>query len=62
VYLEDLLRAAIAKDREITLVQIDTTLDAVRAHRTSKLLVIAEHGKETHSKNTIDARIGHRRA
>lgn len=45
------------KDREITLVQLDTTLDAVRARHITELLVIAEHGKEAHSEDVIDARI-----
>lgn len=45
------------KDREITLVQLDTTLDAVRARHITELLVIAEHGKEAQSEDTIDARI-----
>ncbi len=45
------------KDREITLVQLDTTLDAVRARHITELLVIAEHGKEAHSEDVIDVRI-----
>lgn len=45
------------KDREITLVQLDTALDAVRARNITELLVVAEQGKETHSDNAVDARI-----
>lgn len=37
--------------------QLDTTLDAVRARHITELLVIAEHGKEAQSEDTIDARI-----
>ena len=34
------------KDRELTLVQLDSTLDAVREWHITELLVIAEQGKE----------------
>lgn len=45
------------KDRELTLTQLDTTLDAVRARHITELLVVAEQGKETHHEEAIDSRI-----
>jgi len=45
------------KDRELTLVQLDTILDAVRARHITELLVVAEQGKESHNQDIIDARI-----
>ena len=45
------------KDRELTLVQLDTTLDAVRARHITELLVVAEQGKESHNEEGIDSRI-----
>lgn len=45
------------KDRELTLVQLDTTLDAVRARHITELLVVAEQGKESHNEDAIDSRI-----
>lgn len=45
------------KDRELTLVQLDTTLDAVRARHITELLVVAEQGREAYHEDVIDLRI-----
>lgn len=45
------------KDRELTLIQLDTTLDAVRARHITELLVVAEQGKEAHNEEAINVRI-----
>ncbi len=41
----------------LTLTQLDTTLDAVRARHITELLVVAEQGKETYYEEAIDSRI-----
>ncbi len=45
------------KDRELTLVQLDSKLDAARARHISELLFVAEQGKEERTSGAIDARI-----
>jgi hypothetical protein len=45
------------KDRELTLIQLDTTLDSARARHISELLFIAEQGTEQRGVTAIDARI-----
>ncbi len=45
------------KDRELTLVQLDSKLDAARARHISELLFVAEQGKETQAFDAIEARI-----
>lgn len=45
------------KDRELTLVQLDSKLDAARARHISELLFVAEQGKEAEALDAIEARI-----
>lgn len=45
------------KDRELTLIQLDDTLDAARARTISEILFIAEQGKEAQNQTAIDMRI-----
>jgi hypothetical protein len=45
------------KDRELTLIQLDTKLDVARARHISELLFIAEQGKEQQNLGAIDMRI-----
>ncbi len=45
------------KDRDLTLVQLDSKLDSARARHISELLFVAEQGKEGAALDTINARI-----
>lgn len=45
------------KDRELTLVQLDSKLDAARARHISELLFVAEQGKEGQALDAIETRI-----
>jgi len=45
------------KDRELTLIQLDTKLDSARARHISELLFIAEQGKEQQALDAINVRI-----
>ena len=45
------------KDRELTLIQLDSKLDAARARHISEILFVAEQGKEQETLVAIDARI-----
>lgn len=45
------------KDRELTLVQLDTKLDVARARQISEILFIAEQGKAEQGEEAIEARI-----
>lgn len=45
------------KDRELTLIQLDTKLDVARARQISEILFIAEQGKAVGGGGAIDARI-----
>lgn len=45
------------KDRELTLIQLDSKLDAARARHISELLFVAEQGKEAQALDAIEARI-----
>lgn len=45
------------KDCELTLVQLDSKLDAARARHISELLFVAEQGKQAQALDAIEARI-----
>lgn len=45
------------KDRELTLIQLDDTLDAARAQTISEILFIAEQGAEMQNQSAINTRI-----
>jgi hypothetical protein len=45
------------KDRELTLVQLDSKLDTARARHISEILFVAEQGKEVQALDAIDGRI-----
>jgi hypothetical protein len=45
------------KDRELTLIQLDTKLDTARARHISELLFIAEQGKEQQNLEAVETRI-----
>lgn len=45
------------KDRELTLIQLDSKLDAARARHIAEILFVAEQGKEEKGQEAIDARI-----
>ena len=45
------------KDRKLTLVQLDTTLDAARSRRISEILLIAEQGEEPSDQERIRTRV-----
>ena len=45
------------KDRELTLVQLDSKLDTARARHISEMLFVAEQGKDVQALDAIDGRI-----